>query len=207
MTKILVCAATALELEALGPFAEGVETLVTGAGSPSTAFFLAAYFSKKIPGLAIQAGITGSFRPEIGIGQVVQVREDYFADLGAQDRDGSFIPLDTLIREKNNPFQAYRLEPPDRYIMSGVLEVRAVTVNRVSGRQEEIDQMIKRLQPDIESMEGAAFFASCMVHRVPCLQLRAVSNRVEPRNRESWDIPLALNRLQESLARLQEILF
>jgi futalosine hydrolase len=67
--------------------------------------------------------------------------------------------------------------------------------------------MIKRLQPDIESMEGAAFFASCMVHRVPCLQLRAVSNRVEPRNREAWNIPLALNRLQESLARLQEILF
>ena len=207
MTKLLVCAATALELDALGPFAEGVETLVTGAGSPSTAFFLAAYFSEKIPGLAVQAGIAGSFHPEIGIGQVVQVREDYFADLGARDRDGSFIPLASLLQDGNNPFQAYRLDPPDRYIMSEVLEVKAVTVNQVSGRQAEIEEMIKRLQPDIETMEGAAFFASCMVHRVACLQLRAVSNRVEPRNREAWNIPLALNRLQESLARLQEILF
>ena len=206
MIKLLVCAATAMELEAVKPLAEGAETLVTGAGSPSTAFRLAGYFSRQIPDLAIQVGIAGSFRPEIKTGQVVQVREDCFADLGAQDRDGSFIPLASLIREDFNPFNAYWLNPPERYKMEGVLEVKAISVNRVNGRQEEIDEAIKQFHPDIETMEGAAFFASCMVHRVPCLQLRAISNRVEPRNREAWDIPSALRQLHQNLARLLESL-
>lgn len=206
MKKLLVCAATAMELEAVKPLAEGVETLITGAGSPSTAFRLAGYFSKQIPDLAIQVGIAGAFHPEIRNGQVVQVREDCFADLGAQDRDGSFIPLASLIREDINPFNAYWLIPTERYKMSGVLEVRAITVNRVNGRQEEIDEVKKLYHPDIETMEGAAFFASCMVYRVPCLQLRAISNRVEPRNREAWDIPSALQQLRQALTLLQESL-
>lgn len=206
MIKLLVCAATAMELEAMKPLAEGVETLVTGAGSPSTAFRLAGYFSKQIPDLAVQVGIAGSFRPEIITGQVVQVREDCFGDLGAQDRDGRFIPLASLVREENNPFHGYCLNPPDRFIMHGLMEVKAITVNRVNGRQEEIDAVEKQLHPDIESMEGAAFFASCMVHRVSCLQLRAISNRVEPRNREAWDIPAALKQLSLALTRLLESL-
>jgi futalosine hydrolase len=114
--------------------------------------------------------------------------------------------LASLFREEFNPFNAYWLNPPERYKMSGVLEVKAITVNRVNGRQEEIDEMNKQFHPDIETMEGAAFFASCMVHRVPCLQLRAISNRVEPRNREAWDISFALRQLHLALDRLLQSL-
>ena len=36
-------------------------------------------------------------------------------------------------------------------------------------------------------------------YRVPFLEIRAVSNFVEPRNRQSWDISLALSNLASVL--------
>lgn len=36
---------------------------------------------------------------------------------------------------------------------------------------------------------------------VPCLQLRAISNYVEKRNRDAWEIELALSNLAEETLR------
>jgi futalosine hydrolase len=44
-------------------------------------------------------------------------------------------------------------------------------------------------------MEGAAFMYSCLIHDVPFAQVRAVSNMVERRNRESWKISNAIDNL------------
>ena len=44
-------------------------------------------------------------------------------------------------------------------------------------------------------MEGASFFYSAMISETNCLQIRSVSNRVESRNRDNWDIPLAVKNL------------
>ena len=41
-------------------------------------------------------------------------------------------------------------------------------------------------------MEGAAFFYVCSMEHIPFIQLRAISNRVELRNRKAWKMDLAL---------------
>jgi futalosine hydrolase len=48
-------------------------------------------------------------------------------------------------------------------------------------------------------MEGVTFFYICSGGKLPFLALRSISNRVEPRNKDKWDIPLALNNLSEKL--------
>ena len=48
-------------------------------------------------------------------------------------------------------------------------------------------------------MEGATFFYICSREKIPFLALRAISNRVELRNRNKWNIPLALDNLSEKL--------
>jgi futalosine hydrolase len=48
-------------------------------------------------------------------------------------------------------------------------------------------------------MEGAAVFYVCNWLGVDCLQIRAVSNYVEPRETAYWNIPLALEKLSESV--------
>jgi futalosine hydrolase len=44
-------------------------------------------------------------------------------------------------------------------------------------------------------MEGAAFFYACRQMNVHGMQIRAVSNYVEKRNREAWNIGLAIKNL------------
>jgi futalosine hydrolase len=48
-------------------------------------------------------------------------------------------------------------------------------------------------------MEGAAFFYICSRENIPFLALRAVSNKVGPRDKEKWNIRLALDCLSEKL--------
>ncbi|KKO19734.1 MAG: hypothetical protein BROFUL_01556 [Candidatus Brocadia fulgida] len=44
-------------------------------------------------------------------------------------------------------------------------------------------------------MEGAAFFYACLMERIPCLQIRTISNYIEDRNKGRWNVPLAIDNL------------
>jgi futalosine hydrolase len=48
-------------------------------------------------------------------------------------------------------------------------------------------------------MEGAAFMFVCELENIPYVQIRAVSNYVEKRNREAWNIPLAIVNLNKQV--------
>ena len=51
----------------------------------------------------------------------------------------------------------------------------------------------------VESMEGAAVLFVCNWLGIPCYQIRAISNYVEPRDSFKWNIPLALENLKETV--------
>jgi futalosine hydrolase len=68
-------------------------------------------------------------------------------------------------------------------------------VNTVHGDDRSIAEAVRRFDPQVESMEGAAFMYACTIGGVPFAQVRAVSNIVERRNRAAW-------RLQDALAAL-----
>jgi futalosine hydrolase len=65
----------------------------------------------------------------------------------------------------------------------------------VHGNEASIYKLGSRINAQIESMEGAAFFYACRQMEVPCMQIRAVSNYVEKRNRDAWQIGLAIKNL------------
>jgi futalosine hydrolase len=48
-------------------------------------------------------------------------------------------------------------------------------------------------------MEGAAFFYACEEAQVEALQIRCISNYVEKRNRENWNLALAVKNLNDWL--------
>ena len=48
-------------------------------------------------------------------------------------------------------------------------------------------------------MEGAVVFYVCNWMGVSCFQIRAISNYVEPRDSAKWNIPLALEKLNEAV--------
>ena len=69
-----------------------------------------------------------------------------------------------------------------------------------------IRDSINRVNPDIESMEGAAFFMVCQKFKLPCLQIRTISNKIENRNKQNWKIELAIDNLNHSVKKILEIL-
>jgi futalosine hydrolase len=81
-----------------------------------------------------------------------------------------------------------------------------LTVNKVHGYDASIDLMQKKYNCDLETMEGAAFFYVCLMENVSFLQIRSVSNYVEPRNKENWDIPLAINNLNDVLKEVIQVM-
>ena len=87
-------------------------------------------------------------------------------------------------------------------IKHGLRKVRGITVNKVHGNEKSIKQVQSRLSPDIESMEGAAFFYACKMSKVNFIQIRAISNYVEKRNKNSWQIELALSNLASELKQI-----
>lgn len=198
--KILLVAATAAEISLLTqhfqlPESEFIQTekfdiLITGVGMTATAFALGKHLSSDY-NLVLNLGIAGSFDRSIPLGTVLNIVNDEFAELGAEDHD-HFLPIETLGFGKSN-YQAHNNLLHES--VSSLPKVKGITVNKVHGNADSIDQIFKRLQPITESMEGAAVLYACEKSGIPCLQVRSISNYVEPRNRETWQIGPAIKNL------------
>jgi futalosine hydrolase len=215
--KILFVTATSMEAEVLGRvkaiqiipggYLYGnitISVLVAGVGSVSTAWEMQKWiYANGRPDVALNAGIAGSYREEIKIGDVVMPLSDCFADSGVEDGD-RFLTLSEagLADADQSPFTdgVIRADPRYRELMNGIVKpVKAITVNTATGSEATRDRLIKKYDPDIETMEGATFFYICSREKIPFLALRAISNIVEIRNRDKWDIKLALSALEEKI--------
>lgn len=212
MSKTLVVSATGAEI---APFltnynispesgllaAHGREdlfVLITGAGMVKTAFELGKLMGAHFD-LVINAGIAGcftGFRP----GDVVNVTQDCFSEMGAED-DQKFIPIDKLgLGEQNiRPNHPY-----SNLVISKLPVTNGITVNTVHGNEMSIARITEKYQPHIETMEGAAFFLAANGFNWRCVQLRAISNMVTKRNRNAWQIDLAVKNLNDILVALVE---
>ena len=200
--KLLLVAATRSELALLishfnlsdGDFMETDEfdLLLTGVGMTATAFALGRQLSDKY-NLVLNLGIAGCFDNSISLGAVLNIVTDTFAELGAENRE-KFIAIDDLGFGKSS-YTAYHHLLSEQ--ISALPKVKGITVNRVHGHAESIAKIVDRLHPVTESMEGAAVLYCCSELGIPCLQVRSISNYVEPRNRDNWKITLALKNLNE----------
>lgn len=198
--NILVVAATKEEISPLIAHfnlreTEFIETanfdvLITGVGMTATAFSLGQYLAEKYT-LVLNVGIAGSFERTIQLGQVVNVTKDVFAELGAEN-DDEFITINDL-GFGNNTFTS------TANLVVNLRSVDAITVNKVHGNSISIEKTIKNFNPKVESMEGAAVFYACQKIGLPCLQIRSISNYVEPRTRANWRIDLAIKNLNDWL--------
>ena len=188
-----------------------IVSLVTGVGGISTAWSLKQWLgTNPVPDLAINAGIAGSYKDEIKTGDVVIAETDCFADLGIES-EGKIITLfEAGFSDPDEyPFSGGIIHCDNRFIEKAGMslnKVKAATVNMCSASAASISRIKNKFNPDIETMEGATFFYICAREKIPFLSVRAVSNKIEPGNRESWNIPLALNSLAEKIKEILLIL-
>ena len=200
--KILLVAATRAEIALLIthfhlPQQDFVKTkdfdlLITGVGMTATAFALGKHLSGNYK-LILNLGIAGAFNRSIPLATVVNVTTDEFAELGAENGEG-FLSIDELgfgkaiYAARNNLLHS---------TLEKLQKVHGITVNRVHGNEDSIIKAIEQSNPAIESMEGAAVLYCCEQEALPCLQIRSISNYVEVRNKENWQIGPAIKSLNE----------
>jgi len=201
--NILIVAATKKEiaplLKQIRTLEHKPDVLITGVGMVATTFELTKIFSAKKIDLAINLGICGSFKREIEIGEVVNITEDIFSEMGAESGDDFLGLSDMKLTDKKDVFLV-SLKKPAHPVIKDLKKVRGITVNTVHGNKESISKVVSLYKPDVESMEGAAFFYVCNRFKIPAIQLRAVSNYVEERNTNNWNISLAIKNLNEVAA-------
>jgi len=200
--KILLVAATKHELGSpaaynnlISNFPE-IKILITGIGMVKTTYFLTVEILRNKPDFVINIGLCGSFNKNFDVGSVVNVLSEDFADFGI-DNNGKFIPLHG--KNKISSFGKLKSNFANKIELP---LVKGITVNTVNSQKKIIEKVIDNFHPDIESMEVAAVFYVCMINNIPFIEIRAVSNMVEPRDIYKWNIPLAINNLNSVLPEI-----
>jgi futalosine hydrolase len=185
-----------------------VHVLTTGVGMVATAAWCTRALSADSYDLVLNLGVCGSFTPSFAPGAVVHVVTDRLAELGAEDHEAFLTIQDLgLLGDDDWPFRGGRLvngAPPAMAAVTELPEADGITVSTVHGSTSTIARVVERFDPDVESMEGAAFMYACLINGVRFAQVRAVSNAVEPRNRDAWRMADAIQNLGSVARRILE---
>jgi len=181
-----------------------LEIIVTGVGIPATILKLSQHLAVNRYDFILNVGIGGAISEALKIPSLVWVVRDEFYEWGAEDH-GEIISVFELglIGKNDFPFRdggVIGSDLPSFVKSSAIPELNGITVMRVHGNADSITRL-RRYRPDasLESMEGAAVMYTASSFSIPCLQLRAISNRVEPRNRAAWKINEAIELLNNQL--------
>ena len=202
--RILVIAATEFEIAPFIADNKDVEILITGVGVPSTMYHLQKKLPEKAWDLVIQAGIAGSFNYDLGLGEVVLVKQDTFADIGMEEKENFMTIFQAGFAEKDSyPFSdGWLINPNPLFSRSLLPAVKGITVNKVSDSMVQKLQSINNFAPEIESMEGAALHYVCLQERVPFIQIRSISNCIGERDKSKWKLKEAIENLNLALSKL-----
>jgi futalosine hydrolase len=220
MTRILVVTAAAAERDAVvaGRQAaigsvDGIEVhqAITAAGmvdviasgvGPAAAAVSTCAALRNGYDLVLSSGIAGGF-PPTELCSVIVATAVVHADLGVRTSDG----FNSMTELGWGPVR-FELDLP----LAEVLAVRTeasrgsvLSVSTVTGTQERADELLAA-HPDAvaEAMEGVGVLRAATRFGVPFGELRTISNRVGPRDRDNWPIGDALKMLTEAFDRLLE---
>jgi futalosine hydrolase len=181
-----------------------IDVLVTGVGMVATAFELGKVLSHNEYDFAIDCGIAGSFDEKLKVGETVFVDIELFAEFFAENGDEIIPVLNLEMIENIFPFSNTRGELINNSNIRNVVinflpKARGITLNKISGSKKTIEDLKNNFKPQIETMEGAAFYYCCFSAHVNCAEIRTVSNFVEPRGISKWEIEKAVDALSENV--------
>lgn len=182
-----------------------VDCLITGVGQFFVTLSLVQLLTRCEYKLVIQAGIGGSFSDRYPLCSVVSIVEDAFGDCGAESPSGYLDLFEMgLWDNERYPFsEGIVLQQPGSLRgLIGLPSARGVTVNRTLSSEQSIRWIAGRFAADVVSMEGAPFLCICAHFGLPSLQIRSISDRVGPRDKSLWDIPGAIESLEEPVCKI-----
>ena len=208
---LLVCAATALEIK---PTLETINRdqelrsktsfVITGIGLAAATYHITKMLHTNRPSLVLQAGICGSLSNDLQLGEVLVIRSECIGDLGVTQERSFHSIFDLKLQDPDEyPWKKGKLYNNNSLLAScGLNVVDATTVNEITTTGARVEYYKEKLQTDVESMEGAALHYSCLLEKIPFLQVRAVSNYATERDKSKWQMSKAVANLNIKVLEL-----
>jgi futalosine hydrolase len=230
MKKILIVSATVPEIQPFIDFLKNelsvsksplfmhyaFDVLITGVGMVNTALKLSKTLALNKFDFVLNVGIAGMFPTKMptartapvypfNLTTVVEIISERYGDLGVEEADGSFTDMFELgfTSADESPFSESKLFNINPLSLTSLPLAQGLTVQKVHGYPLSIKGVLQKYKGvQIETMEGAAFFQACLTEGVAFSEIRAISNFVEARNRENWQISEAIEALNVVLIDL-----
>ncbi|MBN1199969.1 MAG: futalosine hydrolase [Bacteroidales bacterium] len=185
-----------------------IHLLIPGVGLLPTAFYLGKLIREGSFDIALNAGICGAYRRELPLGSILHITEERLPESGVEEQGifRSFYEVG-LMPADEYPFENGKLVNtliPELETLKRLKRGLGNTVNTLQTDPNRIDKLLSAFPADVESMEGAAFLFACLTEKLPCSEIRAVSNYVGEREKAKWDLRLALKNLDETLMEVLE---
>ncbi|MES2430873.1 MAG: futalosine hydrolase [Bacteroidota bacterium] len=201
--KILVIAATNQEIAFTRSV--NIDVAITGVGIAATTYHLQKKLQQTKYDFVIQVGIAGAFSKEFKLGATGLVQRDCFADLGIEEK-GIFTSIfDANLEDKNKfPFtNKWLINNNSELLRKSSFELlKGATVSKVSDNILQTEQILQTYNPEIETMEGAAFHYVCLQENIPFAQIRSISNYVGERDKSKWKINEAIKNANAGVETL-----
>jgi futalosine hydrolase len=202
---LLVTVATENEIKPLEQFfaATGpVEILVTGMGPVATAISVSNYLSLHGPRIdgVVNIGVAGAYLDSgVAILDICLAQQEFLGDYGIcmqngiQDFDSDLSKTSTPLLFSNDLVSRVKNILHNHNIEFKV--VNFVTVNCCTGTTKRGEYLREKFAAGCENMEGAAVVMACKKFAIPCVEIRCVSNIVEDRNTENWQLADAIENI------------
>ncbi len=190
-----------------------------GMGKANAAHASTLLITRFSPAALITFGIGGAY-PSSGarIGDLALASEEIAGDEGVLTTEGfqgaKFIgiPLvQTGLTQYHNHF------PADKHLLDNARNTlpsslppgnihtgKFVTLSTCTGTRSRALELEARYGALCENMEGSAAAQVAMLHDVPWLEVRGISNIVEDRDLKKWDIPRAAAAVQKAVHHILE---
>jgi futalosine hydrolase len=194
---------------------EDVAYIISGMGKANAAHAATILIEQFSPRALILFGVGGAY-PSSGLrtGDIAVAEEELYGDEGVATRDGfqgtEFMGIPLLRKGGRKYFNEFLLDkelvgkalgslasvvqPSAGSIAAG--SGRFVTVSTCTGTRKRALELQKRFGGICENMEGAAVAHICTLYGTPMAEIRGISNIVEDRDRNKWDIRQAAENCQ-----------
>jgi len=194
---------------------------VSGMGKVNAAHGATLLLTQFKPEALLVFGIGGAY-PSSGahIGDIALAKEEIAGDEGVLTRDGfkdaEYIGIPLLKTATSVMYSTY---PASENLMKrslksllarqdggrGAIHVGSfITLSTCTGTTARARELEERHHGLCENMEGAAAAQVAELHGIPWLEVRGISNLVEDRDLEKWDIPRAAQAVQQAVLHIVE---
>lgn len=169
------------------------------------------------PNLIIQTGIAGVFKESgLKVGDVAVATREHYLHTGVESTSVVNTPLPFPLIE-NRPKSAQGIYPFNDSLVDDVYQCLTstkgaealdigkgpfVTVSTITSSFESAGRISKAFGSVMEAMEGAACAHVAALYGIPMVEFRTGSNFTGERDKDKWDMDLAVNGLGWALGSL-----